>query len=171
MKAVLNVRVDAFFEEFPFLEKYVRKERLSDVPKVKRMDLFFLSCRPKSSFNMISGVQILLISKEGEKICEVKKEKIRHEEGKFWDPSTWGGKDVKVPGETVYEAIQKLPNPDTIRYALCIFYKRDLSCELVIYKIPSGQTFSEWLDKLGEIAQKELKEEIAKVDDISNLSK
>ncbi len=172
MREGLYARIRAFLEEFPFLARYVDARRLDKRPTVQRIDLDLLD-RCGSDKEALSGtLRFLLIGVAGEELIETSPSRVSRVKFNFWHPNTWFS--GWVDGETVYEAIQRLDNPDRVKYVLEIEdawgrcrrqdFDPDYGLRITLYKVPSGRSFSEWLTQIREIARDELQGELAEVD-------
>lgn len=178
MREVLRARAIAFIQEFPFLKPYFGIERLDARPTVQRMDLDLLDKTGRTSaFSVHLGIgcvgswelKFVLFGKDGTMLKEAKQTDY-HCAGKVWLGGLIRAKWVTVPGESVLEAIQILPNPDDLGFIL----EREDKCpwdetaglRVVLYKIPSGKTLSVWLAKLRQVAREELQSELAKIDGV-----
>jgi len=156
----MYAQTEYFFKEFPFLKKHININTLSQKPRVERVDLRLLDSygytaewyvKHDSSIEVVS-VHFILFTKEGGSLGEVKQNRLQ----KFW---FWKTKDII--GETVYEKIQKLQNPNQVAYIARIQKGFSVSTffniltdssdtYLVLYKTPASIEFSEWLSQIKE---------------------
>ncbi len=180
MKEALYARVEAFLEEFPFLERYVVKvERFSERPTVQRVDLDLMDrygwtdvWTRRNRYGEMGSVRFLLIGNDGQELGEAKPHNVVRSKFSLWRPSTWFREDVS--GETVYEAIQKLDDPNRVHYVLEINdmwdrrpdFDPDYGLKVTLHKVPSGRSLSDWLAQIQEIAKGELRGELTKVNEV-----
>ncbi len=194
MKDAFKSRLEAFFEEFPFLKRYVKIDWRfwPEALKVERIDLDLLDRLGtteryrKSQYSREDGERkFFLLDKKGEELAKVQPLDIidvyDEKPTQFWNPSTWIGfvKSEQV-GETVLEAIQKLKDQDSVYYILEVKDLTELMSRsvefpdsekhwiesLVVYKVPSGRAFSDWIANIRVIAKEELKAQLKVVDDV-----
>lgn len=159
MKAnAMYAQTKAFFEEFPFLKKYININTLNQKPRVERVDLKLLDSygytaewyvKHCSDVDVVS-VHFMFFTKEGSSLGEVKQNHLQ---------KLWPWKTKNIIGETVYEKIHKLQNPNQVAYiariqknfSVSTFFnvlKDSRDAYLVLYKTPAGIQFSEWLAKI-----------------------
>ena len=175
MRQALYARAEAFLEEFPFLRNHIQISRLVQRPIVQRMDLDLMDKHGWTSvwaFNRQrygSSLKFILIGKDGRELSHANQATDYIESRTGW----WKFLDLFVPkfmstnGETVLEAIQKLPNQDDLGYVLELNDEhpwRENGLTVTLYKIPSGRSLSDWLVQIRELAANELKDELTKVD-------
>ncbi|PIR98165.1 MAG: hypothetical protein COT89_00420 [Candidatus Colwellbacteria bacterium CG10_big_fil_rev_8_21_14_0_10_42_22] len=174
MKEALLARAEAFIEEFPFLGRYIRVKQLHKRPIVQRVDLDLLDrvgcteTRKRKSGGGLGDLRFFLISADGSELMSLRQKDSIRSTFKIWRPGTWISHSVD--GETVYEGIQRLDNPELVAYVLEIsdllpnsrgkVDEPDFGVEVVLHKVPSGTAFSNWLKRLREVAADELSQEI-----------
>lgn len=180
MKEALYARVKAFIKEFAFVGRYVRLGSLDKRPVVQRIDLDLLDRKGWTdvwiSRNRYAGfrdIRFLLIGANGEELRRVRQLNVVRPAFRLLDMNTWFCQDVE--GETVYEAIQQLDDPDQVHYVLEVkdlwggargkgsFGDPDFGVEVILHKVPSGRSFSNWLVQIRDVADNEFRGELAKV--------
>jgi len=187
MKEALYARVEAFLKEFPFVRRYARINWFSERPVVKRIDLDLLDrhCWTAAYGQMWyvrarNTTRFILIAADGSELTEVKQNDFKRIGVRWWNPLTWP--KTTVSGETVYEAIKRLTDPDQVTFVVeaedQAYWPRpsileeitgpddgpDFGLKVVLHKIPSGKTFSDWLASIREVAAKELARELQTID-------
>ena len=172
----LRARVNAFFDEFPFLHRYVDAATVEVKPIVQRIDLDLMGEHPHVSSKDGSSRRFILIGMSDEQLDEVRPEhRYRPPRWHFQllKPDTWFSKTA--PAETVLTTISGLKHPDSLKYVLELKqldrYVRSAGketlwkgCTVILHKVPSGRKLSEALPRLKEIAQAELRENIDAID-------
>ena len=174
MREGLYARIQAFLDEFPFLARYVRIHRLDKRPMVQRIDLDLLDRCGRDKEALGGTLRFLLIDVAGEELIEVEPDHVSRIKFNIWHASTWF--PCWVNGETVYEAIQRLNDPNKVKYVLEIEdawghcrrpnFDPDYGLRITLYKVPSGISFSEWLTQIRKIAMDELQGELGKLDKV-----
>jgi hypothetical protein len=174
MKNAFVARAEAFFEEFPFLNRYAKVEELSSQPKVERVDLNLLDEIGRGRFeNNIydTDVRFILISADGGELKALRQTQTVDVGFTFNLVALFNGRLVQ--GETVYEGIQQLNDANQVRFVLkikkwfranCVDYRASNRIEITVYKVPSGVSFSDWLSRIKETAAAELKKDLAEID-------
>ncbi len=165
--------VRAFALEFPFLFKgenslvdQAAVERMS----VSRIDTDFLSCVPAregvigSQVDIDDSERIFLFDGDGNQLTEVKQQvDIRHNE-KRWDGEY-------CDGESVGEALLRLDDPDTVKFAVKVHTGYTTESHLsvggysvTLYKAPKGFTLRSWVEEQIARAQVLVKAQVAEID-------
>jgi hypothetical protein len=163
----MKARIEAFFREFPFVGRYVKKtDRFRPRPQVLRVDLDLLDRIPfteRWAGGYFPGfLRFLLISADGSEVGEVRQSDKVRRRFSIWHAGTWCRHETQ--GETVYEAIQRLADPDRVA-AILEIEEKTIFIEVTLHKVPVGCSFSEWIAKIHETAEKELHGELAKIDE------
>jgi len=175
MKNAFVARAEAFFEEFPFLNRYAKVEELFSQPKVERVDLNLLDeiGRDRQEDLYDTDVRFILIGADGEGLKMLRQTQTV-DVGFTFDFIAWYNGRL-VQGETVYEGIKQLNDANQVRFVLkiesqfhtnCVDYHVSNRIEITVYKVPSGVSFSDWLSRIKEAATDELKKNLAKIDNI-----
>lgn len=172
MKDALYARIEAFLNEFTFLRRYVKKENVIKRPKVQRIDLDLMDRRSCTNLSQRTASRygsnrFLIIGVNGEELGETKPDDYLNNFS-FWHISTWFSGLTCITGETIHQTIQKLNNPDQVKFILELDNAFNMCgyTTIVLHKVPAGRSFSDWLDQIQKIAQDELQKELAKVDNI-----
>lgn len=171
MTGSLLARVRVFVEEFSFIGRYVAIDKIRERPTVQRVDLDLVNRQGWAGPH--GNIRFLLIGEDGQELGEAKQNGFKRTQ--LWHPSTWLPQFIK--GETVYEAVTRLTDPDKVVYILEVNevlprlvtitgLTSDHTFEATVHKVPSGQSFSDWLTHLREVATSELKDELTKVNEI-----
>lgn len=182
----LKARVQAFYDEFPFLKRYVDIAMVGENPRVSRVNLDLLDQsgrtlnwskeRHGNWFDAQGEKLFFLLGTNGKELAAVRPiDAIRTpRKNKLWGIFPRAPMVTKVDSESVFEAIQRLPDPDQIRYIIEIedrrpgwrreMYPGDPGYSIIVYKVPAGEPFSNWLSRLNEIAKQELSIEIGEID-------
>jgi len=122
----------------------------------------------RNRFRGLDSTRFVLIGADGEELYEVKQYDSIRPKFSLWRPGTWLRQDVK--DETVYEAIQKLDDSIRVGYVIEITgvlplphqANPYLGFEVILHKVPSRRSFSDWLTQIREVAREELQSEVAK---------
>ena len=171
MTGVLLARVRVFVEEFSFIGRYVAIDKIRVRPTVQRVDLDLINRQGWAG--PYGNIHFLLIGEKGQELGEAKQNGFKRVD--VWYPRTWLPQFIK--GETVYEAVTRLADPDKVVYILEVNevlprlvtitgLTSDHTFEVVVHKVPSGRSFSDWLAHLREVATTELKGELTSIDQV-----
>jgi hypothetical protein len=183
----LKARIEAFFEEFPFLGRYIAVTMVGKNPKVSRVNLELLDDQghtlgwvnhrfgPEHWDLTLGTKSFFVLGSNGEQLASVKPaDVISAPRDKLWGIFTRDPIVTETEPESVFEAIQKLPHPNQIRYIVEIKDERSEwerrlrpdvpGFSVVVYKVPAGKPFSDWISRLKEIARYELSLEIKEID-------
>lgn len=169
MSALNQDRIEAFFDEFPFLQACIERNRVSSV-KVARIDLKLLAFRPEymttpgeySGIRFMKDQRMLLLDKDGHLVQEVRPDRRRPTNYRWWKPSTW----LLSKGETVEECLKSLGEViSTIEFAvldhipiLWVATDRDNEREVIVYKKPRDvRDLGQWLRDQIETVRQETK--------------
>lgn len=184
MQDGLKARINAFFTGFSFLgwEK-IDTDWLSEAPKIQRVDLDLMDKWGWTSLYYHEGGDqfrcegmnnsyFVLFRKDGAKIGRIQQYDLT--EKKKVGLLKWKRDEIK--GDTVYEGISRLSNPNDIFYILEVrdmwnreddyFKNVKYGMRLTLHKIPTGRMFSEWITQINDIASEELKAKVAKIDNV-----
>ena len=75
----------------------------------------------------------------------------------------------------MFEVIQKLDDPNQVQYVLeikdlftsrCSDFDPDYGLEVIVHKVPSGRSLSDWLAQIRDIATSELRCELTRVNQV-----
>ena len=176
-KTARAARFAAFMKEFPFIERYWKPtpkdiEYEKGIPEVQRVDLDLMDHVGCSSAWGITGqhycgeVRFIFIADDGTELGEARPKDVLKESIKLLRPSTWSTHFTE--GERVLEALQRLPDPDQIAYILQVgtYGYSFQNPAVIVHKIPKGWKFSDWINKIGELAEAELHTHIQQVDTV-----
>ncbi len=155
MKNAMYARTKSFFKEFPFLKKYIEVNLLGEKPRVERVDLELLDSYPYTakwymkyeSSVSVGSERFFLFDSEGRNLGKVEQKDFK----KFYFFKTGN-----ISGETVYQALQRLENPEKVKYIVGIkdFLDPDkwkdtiIKTYMIVYKTPAGIPFSQWLSQI-----------------------
>jgi len=164
-KEALHSRVEAFLKEFAFVCRYVKTDKFRERPTVQRIDLDLLD-RYGCTYEHARGpgyqgyTRFFLIGTNGQELSEVKPYDVVKPKFSLWHRHTWFHQDVA--GETVYEAIQRLGySLNRVMYVLEV--NDHWGQKVILHKVPSGRSLSDWLAQIREVAESELRDELVKV--------
>lgn len=165
-------KIEAFFREFPFLiagdQPLVDQGRVEEVA-VKRIDRNFLETTPyrkrieMSLVKIDESQRVLLLDRDGV-LAEVRQSR--------YDRSTIGRhREESKIGETVGDALARIPNADAIAYAVVITTGHRIEhnesrggYSVLVYKPPRGFTLAGWVGEQHKRAEELIKAEIAEID-------
>ena len=174
----LTAQIRAFFNEFPFVERYVGNIKwISTKPDVKRIDLDLIDCycwTPSYSSSRREFDQdykrFLLIDSSGNELAEVRQYDA--------DKKRWFRQQEIIQGETIAQAIERLVDPDKVEFILEItdkygrenpedpFHVWEFGLTVTVHKIPTGRTLKQWMEEIPIVAQEQLQRELARIDDV-----
>ncbi|MCI5108495.1 MAG: hypothetical protein MRY49_01460 [Candidatus Pacebacteria bacterium] len=175
-------RVRVFFQEFPFLNRYVEIRTLDEKPVVRRVNLDLLDERANEAgwFEWIDGFthhcqvrKFFIIGSDGEELATVTPSKTMRVLKRYLRLIPYD-QEEKVIGETVYEALMRLPEIDKVHFIVEVGDRwnrvddedYDHGVIVTVHKIPAGIPFSEWVGDLEKIARNELSAEMTKVNSV-----
>jgi len=174
-----NASLDAFFERFPFFKKYFGDEAIHAVPDIFQAGLGILD---RWGYTHIFGIhqygyltayelprekRFYILDSDGNELAAVKPNDVieEHETKSFLWWSYTKKHMAIVPGETVYEALKKLPDINQVGYIIEVdelWWERGNA--LTVYKVPAKMPFADWLSHLKEAASENLRMKISQVD-------
>lgn len=178
MKEGLTAQIRAFFDEFPFIERYLENVKwISTKPDVKRIDLDLLDrfCWTASwSFSRseftYDSKRYFLIDSSGNELAKVR----QYDAGK----GRWFRSPEIIQGETIAQAIKRLDDPNKVEFILEItdIYGREnresalknseYGLTVTVHKIPTGRTFKQWIEEIPLVAKEQLQKELANIDNV-----
>lgn len=178
-----TARLNAIFNEFSFLKRYVEIQTLDKVPVVSRINLDLLDMYPfdKSWLDWEVAMRtrctvrkFFIIDSTGEEMAVVKPYR-KKEELKLRCFIFSTRKKRTIPGETVYTAITNLSEINNVGFVVQVDdrWSRDYEgsdyndgVSVIIYKTPASRSFLQWIDDLNQIAHIELKKQIEQIDSL-----
>ena len=189
MREALAARVAAFIQEFPFLKRYVKQlNRFSKRPVVQRIDLDLMDrvgwTNEWANKNLQHGEnKFVLLGRDGRELGQALQTRVCRSEAATQNKivriidlvgeAVFGAGTVTLVGETVGEAIRKLEDPDQVAFVMEIWdwlgYPSESldapnwGVEVTLYKVPSGRSLTDWLAHLQQVAEEELRGELATV--------
>ena len=163
-----SLKIEAFFREFPFLERYLEKESVFSV-RVSRVDENFLDYKPykkEDFFGLIMSEylrekMIFLGGENNEEILTVGKKK------RIFKPTKNRLIRIlrlfvlyeKLGRETVGEALKRVENTDDINILLSLIPTNQYDkWDVIIYKPPTKLKISKWREEQVRRHQKEIEE-------------
>ncbi len=150
-----KLKIDAFFEEFPWLGHYVPRQGVQKV-FVSRMEQEILTLRAKRGlFYPMPDEKLLLLDKDGKSIATVAVEIGRWR--RFWDQL------YELPpdhGPTIEEALMTLKEgANDVSMILSYF-----NGNVIIYKAPKGFSVGGWVRQQSDMERQALKAQSAAID-------
>ena len=160
-----GTKIDAFFKEFGWLSKYVRKESVNSV-FVGRVDhkLLLHSAEKEDVGDFLPEYvyeSLYFLDENGKDVGRVGLKLIPAKNNyRWWKFWTWSNV-VPVHGETVYEAVQRLryEGMASAFYLLSVF-----SSKVIVYKAPKEYTIQEWIEHQHQLERQAIREELGKID-------
>ena len=177
MSVGYKAKLDAMMKEFPFIGRYLGDKTLTELPKISRVDLDVIDnwgyteewrWYKRIGYPSPISRNYFLINRGGEEIARVTPCHVGAEpREKLWGIFSRKPKVIETRGETVYEAVKRLSDPDQVNFNVkvetLVLPRRT---RITIYKVPAGIPFSAWITRIKEIAENELTREISKIDTV-----
>lgn len=188
MTEIQSARYAALCRKFPFLGRYIKNVAwLTAVPMVKQIDLRLLEAKPYTYtwYQAQAKCRWALLHDEESMYVFIRADGAEIAWARAADakapPARWRSQVPVVTdgGETLLEAIRRLPQADDVAYVVRVHddYNRAVKTPyqpftdpnttgltVTLYKVPTGQTLSNLVARLSEAADKELERHLAELD-------
>lgn len=151
---ISNVTVEAFFREFPFLQEYVRKDKIDDT------SLSNISAEVFKKRERYSGCGCIFSSEHHPIRILDDKGKILTYIGAIIGPkkSFWKSAQRSESIEAAINYLEKIGEAQKAKFILCITHST-----LVLCMPPKGFTILEWLNEQINVASAKLKKEMEQI--------
>jgi hypothetical protein len=169
MSATTGSKLEAMFKEFPFLRRFVKKDKKWEI-KVERVDGNIMEERKKGNWEDDDSYpqRIFLIDSFYEILAEV-----GIKETTVFRLFNWSG---RIPMETTEEALRRIgadaiaPSDfrNEVRFVVRVEYFPSNQGEgtIIVFKPPKGYTIAGWIAEERRRAEAELVKELAAIDNV-----
>lgn len=174
-----TTKIEGFFREFPWAEKYVRKDLVEKV-FVSRIEPRLLDYKPRCwRERAYLEEEIFLVDKDGKAIGPEITEPVYSRKHRFWGPLTLQKTVVKKKAgqvqmdETIGEALRNLgEDAEKIRFILSRYFPSLLFLDsegrrrgvVILYKAPQDVSIPAWIERQIEIEKAAFGDECAAID-------
>lgn len=157
------LKIQAFFEEFPWLSNYYNKKYIESI-LISRVDVDILREKRGSQYEEENDGAIIILEENGDLIGKVGKVIVeKTKKTSAWNFLRWGLRDsYLLYSETVLSAIERFGPKKPVHFIIA----RN-SRDLIIYKSPKGYSVQEWIKYINDLEHKVIRAECEGIDRIS----
>jgi hypothetical protein len=159
-----SAKIHVLYNEFPFLENYVKSNVLTEAPKVQRVDIRLLNQVPCQEHwvhgRYIRGTRYFIVGANGTKLDEVRRhQRVERKRKCFLEYDTWSEWEE---GETVYDGIQRIAGTKQVRLIIEVWITDEIP-HIIVHKVPNNP---DWFTALLKQVEDELHTQLADIDNV-----